>query len=540
MESGIGIRGGRAARSWAFGLILVAALTLTASQAAARGHHVLRVGTWHGVPGDFNSIQSAVDHARRGDWILIGPGDYHERGDYGHKHHAPPDGAGNAVTIDTPRLRIRGMNRNRVIVDGTRPGSAPCSSNPNRQRFGPKGESGDHVGRNGIVAYSTGVYIENLTACNFLGEGNQIWWNGGDGSGAIGMGSWWGKYLSATTTYYDADKPQATYGEFVSNASGPGRLAHSYASNMNDSGVYIGACAQECHSVVTTSHFQYNALGLSSTNAGGPFVIKRSEWDHNATGMVTNSQNNDDAPSPQDGACPNGGTGPTGTYSCWFLRRNFVHDNNDNHTPRDVPSPTGTGIVIAGGRHDTVMHNRVVHNGAWGILLVPYPDVGTPPPIAHCEGGIEQSTPGGTVCFYDDWGNQVHHNVVARNGFFGNPTNGDLAEDSLAEPSELSNCWYANRRPDGSAPSADPPGLQTLHGQSVCGQMQTTGGDDGELSAQTACDTDILETGCPPSPGMTYPQTGDVRLRKLPKQRSMPDPCQGVPANPWCSGHGGH
>src|SRR5436190_2135881 len=81
-----------------------------------------------------------------------------------------------------------------------------------------RGQGGKHVGRNGIVAQrASGVSIDNLTACNFLGEGNQIFWNGGDGTGEIGMASWSGSYLSATTTYYNAKSPQATYGEFASN-----------------------------------------------------------------------------------------------------------------------------------------------------------------------------------------------------------------------------------------------------------------------------------------------------------------------------------
>src|SRR5207247_9301930 len=49
--------------------------------------------------------------------------------------------------------------------------------------------------------------------------------------------------------------------------------------------------------------------------------------------------------------------------------------------------PVGTGIVLAGGRHDTVIGNRIRNQGAWGVLVVPYPDTGPPPPIAHCEGG---------------------------------------------------------------------------------------------------------------------------------------------------------
>ena len=41
-----------------------------------------------------------------------------------------------------------------------------------------------------MVWKAADVWVQNLTACNFLsgkGEaGNEIWWNGGDGSGKIG------------------------------------------------------------------------------------------------------------------------------------------------------------------------------------------------------------------------------------------------------------------------------------------------------------------------------------------------------------------
>ena len=40
----------------------------------AAGAKVLLVGTYHGVRGQYKSIQAAVDAARPGDWILIAPG----------------------------------------------------------------------------------------------------------------------------------------------------------------------------------------------------------------------------------------------------------------------------------------------------------------------------------------------------------------------------------------------------------------------------------------------------------------------------------
>src|SRR5690348_307696 len=153
----------------------------------------------------FASIQRAVQAARTGDYVLVWPGTYHEKGT-----------AGAGVYIDKPGIHIRGMDRNRVIVDGTNAGdSTPCSSNAAFQ---------DTSGRNGIEVFKAdGVTIDNLTVCNYLsgpnGEGNEIWWNGGDGSGTVGLGSYGGSYLSATSTYYGGDSaPMAFYGIFVSNA----------------------------------------------------------------------------------------------------------------------------------------------------------------------------------------------------------------------------------------------------------------------------------------------------------------------------------
>ena len=52
----------------------------SASAAGARGR-VLLVGTLHGHAGRYTTIQAAVDASHPGDWILVGPGDYHETAD---------------------------------------------------------------------------------------------------------------------------------------------------------------------------------------------------------------------------------------------------------------------------------------------------------------------------------------------------------------------------------------------------------------------------------------------------------------------------
>src|SRR5256712_12837832 len=204
---------------WRSLLVLTAAVLVigTASgtpSLAAPGPRVLRVGTFNGISGQFSTIQAAVNAARPGDWILVGPGDYHE-------HGTKTDG----VLITTPGIHLRGMERNSVIVDGTSASAPrPCASDAKYQILG---------GRNGIKVFkASDTHVENLTVCNFLtgpnGGGNEIWWNGGDGSGAIGIHSYSGGYFTARTTHTKwFHHPPGAYWIFANNAHRAGRLHSS-------------------------------------------------------------------------------------------------------------------------------------------------------------------------------------------------------------------------------------------------------------------------------------------------------------------------
>jgi hypothetical protein len=527
----------------AVAVVALGGLMLT-SLASAR---VLRVGTYRGMRGQYGTIQAAVTAARPGDWILIGPGDYHEPSTLIPPGAHGDDRAGAGVLITTPGLWLRGMDRNTVWVDGTKSGAPRCSSAGGDQNLGPADSAGKLGGRNGILVYKApGVIIENLSVCNFmhgdLGGGDQIWWDGGASTGTqTDLGNWSGNYLTATSSYFkDDNSPSAGYGIYSSNTKGPGQgeFAHDYASNMNDSGFYVGACP-DCNVTLDDVHAENTPQGYSGTNSGGHVVIENSEFDNNETGLATGDLNNDDAPGPQDGTCPGGAVNPHApnniqrTHVCWTLINNYIHNNNNPNVPSSGvagAAPVGTGITVYGGRHDVFTGNRIVNNGAWGVAFVPFPDTESPPPEAHCNGGADLSTPGSPLCYYDDYGSEFANNTFTHNGYFGNASNGDIAELSQAGPNYNpdSNCFHGNIDTGGTLTS-DPSNIDS---RNHCGQTYPPATDPA-FTAQVSCDSSLLAS-CPPLTAASYPRATHIVLTLPPPQAAMPNPCAGVPANPWC------
>ena len=497
---------------------------------------VLRVGSYHGIPGQFSSIQRAVDAAKPGDWVLVGPGDYKTTGS------EEPSGQTRfpaAVLMTAPDVYLRGMNRNTVVVDGTKPGSPVCSTNPSDQSFGPAG-SGGPAGLNGIMVWkASNDWVQNLTTCNFLGgsngggaTGNGIWWNGGADSGQVGGHGYLGSYLNATSTFYDDETTAAQYGIFSSNWSG-GTWDQTYASNFNDSGYYIGACQQVCDQTIDHAWAQYNALGYSGTNSGGQLVVENSQFDHNEDGFDTNSQNVD-IPPPQDGACPNNAISPiTHTHSCWVFMNNYVHDNNNPNVPAAgsaAAGPVGTGMSISGAHNDTIMNNRFENNGAWGVIVVPYPDSGPP-----CTGGT--LTP--AACIFDESGIAVINNSFKGNGTFGNPTNGDIAAVNT-EPGPT-DCYSANTEAGGGSAITSPSNLQQTYPS--CNGATVAPNANLLFLQQAACDSQSIQLaalsgGSTCLPGANYPRHGTGQpMPPLPAGlKTMPRVCSGVSPDPWCSG----
>jgi len=534
-------------------LLAIVLLVLGTWAPGAAADRVLRVGTWNGLPGTFTDVQAAVDAAKPGDWILIGPGDYKAAGTRFPSGAHGDDRAGAGVLIQKAGLWLRGMDRNSVWIDGTKPGSPRCSAATSDQNFGPLDSGGNAGGRNGILVYKApDVIVENLSVCNFmtgdLGGGDQIWWDGGASTGTqSSLGTWWGSYLTATSSYFkDNNSPSAGYGIYSSNTKPPGQgvFAHDYASNMNDSSFYVGACP-DCSVTLDDVHAENAPQGYSGTNSGGHVVVKNSEFDNNETGFATGDLNNDDAPGPQDGTCPGDSVNPHAppniqrTHVCWVFTNNYVHDNNNPNVPSKGvagAAPVGTGITIYGGRHDVFTGNHIVHNGAWGIIFVPFPDTEQPPDVAHCDGGADLSTPGSPLCYYDNWGSEFANNTMSGNGFFGNQSNGDIAEASQSGgPSGPnynpdSNCFHDNVDTSGAVTSAP----ANIDSYNHCGRTYTPSSDSGFV-AQIACASSLLIT-CPPLTVANYPKPSTITLTMPGPQRTMSQPCAGVPADAWCSG----
>ncbi len=85
--------------------------------------------------------------------------------------------------------------------------------------------------------------------------------------------------------------------------------------------------------------------------------------------------------------------------------------------------------------------------------------------------------------------------------------------------------------------TSSPSTLQQTNG--TCGQTALLPDSNPDFTSQVLCDSQFLgagQTPCPP--GANYPRSGGkVIMHPLPTGQlaTMPNPCAGVPTNPWCT-----
>jgi len=481
--------GGRLTRQFAALALALAASCVCAAGAMAAGN--VNIVRQAGAPSGeipkgthyYTTIQAAVEASFKNDWVLIEPGTYHEAV---------------KVTAAHAGISIRGMDRNGVIIDGD-----------------------NHPGVGVEISKTNKVSVENLTVRNFdTGEcdcGNEIWFNGGDGSGTIGAHGWIGRYLTA----YDTGV-HGGYGIFTSNEE-DGEYENIYASGFNDSGLYIGAC-RECGARVTGAVMENNALGYSGSNSSGRLVIENSIFRHNLTGIAPNSENPSDPPPPLDGACNSfKNTSPTPKFDttkiqrCEVLRNNRVEDNSNLTAPTNGSTevaPWGVGIELPGDYAVLVEGNFVAGNPNNGVLGFEYPNPFPPEP---------------QTIFFQFSGNRISNNAFSGNGYnqpggASSIYTGDLsmlsgyAELFGGPPSEsVNNCASGNQFTAQTFPAE-------IEGTWGCQNKTTPNPGDGLGAAEylltLQAEAEFIRTPLPqPAPGA---------------QPTMPKPCAGVPKNPLC------
>jgi hypothetical protein len=434
------------------------------SAAAAR---VLVVTQRHVSYRHYSSIQQAVRAAARGDWILIDRGVYHGE-----------------VRITKPGLHVRGLDRNRVILDG-------------RHRVG-----------NGIEILADDVWVENLTVRNFDrrtlnddAHGNEIWWNGATHPGRIGIAGWWGQYLTA----YDTGL-LGGYGEYAQGAVG-GWFKHIYASGFDDSGLYIGGC-RDCHALVEDALMERNGLGYSGSNAGGHLIIENSIFRDNSVGLVPNSYAPGDPPPPQDGACNSGSNRSrtprftsTRIARCTIFRHNVIANNANLESPAEadvLQAPWGVGVEMPGTYADLVENNTIVGNPNFGLLAFEFP---------------EPFPPTRRTIYFQLSGNRISHNRFSRNGTRSGGADIGLGGGLFGSRRSVNNCLSGN-----SFATSVPTHIQAVWG---C-RHATTPNPGGAVLPE------ILKLMSESGSRKPRPQPAP------PPQPTMPHPCRGVPRNPLC------
>jgi hypothetical protein len=267
--------------------------------------------------GCFKTIQKAVNKARPGDTIKVPHGTYKEG------------------------VQIKGAKKRYIKLIGD-------VAHPDKVVLEGKSLKG--------VAKANGVVINGANEVTIRGIQAQHY--NGNGFFAVNVRGYHLNDLIA--------KEVGVYGLYAFNSIG-GEMRRDIAAWNNDSGYYIGQTpvqTKPVRSIISDVVAYGNVLGYSGTNSRY-VTITKSKWFNNGTGIVPNALDSEKFPPPEENVI-------TDNDIFW---NNFDYYKGAPFKLRkpatgDVPYPTGVGVLLFGGRHNTISNNRIYGNFSVGAGML--------------------------------------------------------------------------------------------------------------------------------------------------------------------------
>ena len=210
----------------------------------------------------------------------------------------------------------------------------------------------------GVVGIADGIRVQNLTVRNHTFYGVLITGLHDASGPRANNGDAYEPFDPATfppvkrfSIAHVTAHNNGLYGIYAFDAQ-HGVIADSYASGSADSGFYVGQCKQ-CDILIQGNVAERNAVGFENANASEPLTIVGNRFSGNRVGLTLLS-NYQEAFRPEEGSVVAG---------------NVISDNTAVDSPAQADGGFGTGIGIAGGVDNQIIHNRIEHNPRAGVLL---------------------------------------------------------------------------------------------------------------------------------------------------------------------------
>ena len=280
-----------------------------------------------------------------------------------------------------------------------------------------------------------------------------------------------------------------------------------YASGFNDSGLYVGAC-RDCHALVQDALAERNALGWSSTNAGGHLIVEDSTFRNNSVGVAPDSEPDSDKPPPQDGACNAASNrSPLPTFSstqinrCTIFRHNVIEGNGNIST-----LPTRTSWARLGARAWCSAATTRTWSRTTRFAT-------TPRSACSCWSAPTRSRLSPTRCTSSPRAIACPNNHITGNAKISGTYDIGLEGGVFGTMNSVNNCFSGN-----TFATSSPADIEGTWG---CQNATTPNGGDTLFN-------EILAL---------VQQSGARHQRPQPAPRpqpTMPKPCQGVPRNSLC------